>query len=58
MLEYDRIDMSEWTGVNKTKEWLRCIICNFKYFLGVNCRYVLVAMNAKGCEFQCYHCFC
>ena len=39
MLKYDRIDVPEGIGVNKTNESSRCIICNYYYFLKANFRF-------------------
>ena len=33
MLEYDRIDVSEGTHINKTNEFKQCDTCNYWYFL-------------------------
>ena len=33
MLYYDRIDVSEGIGVNKTSAWKECDICHYWYFL-------------------------
>ena len=33
MLYYDRIDVSEGIGVNKTSESKKCDICHYQYFL-------------------------
>ena len=38
MLEYDKIDVSNKTDVNKTNESCRCIICNYDYYK-VNVRF-------------------
>ena len=35
MLEYDRIDVSEGIGVNKTDGSCECIICCYWYFLNI-----------------------
>ena len=32
MLHYDKIDVSEETGVNKTSELKECDICHYLYF--------------------------
>ena len=40
MLEYDRIDISEGTGIKKCKETSReCSLCKFYYFLDKNFKY-------------------
>ena len=42
MIYYDRIDVSEGIGVNKTSKSKECDICHYWYFLD------------KGCKFQIY----
>ena len=39
MLEYDRIDISEGTDVNKTSNSRECSLCKFYYFLNKNFNY-------------------
>ena len=36
MLEYDRIDISEWIDVNKTNKSKECKLCYYWYFLNKN----------------------
>ena len=43
MLEYDRIDISEGTDINKCKETSRkCSLCKFYYFLDKNFKHVYI----------------
>ena len=39
MLEYDRIDVSEGTDVNKTNKSKECMLCHYWYFLDKNFSY-------------------
>ena len=39
MLEYDRIDLSEGTDINKTNASKKCDICHYWYFLYKNFNY-------------------
>ena len=39
MLEYDKINISEWIDVNKTNESKECTPCHYWYFLNKNCSY-------------------
>ena len=39
MLEYDRIDISEGIGINKTNVSKECDICYYSYFLDKNFKY-------------------
>ena len=39
MLEYDRIDISEGTDVDKTNRSKECIFCHYLYFLDKNFKY-------------------
>ena len=48
MLEYERIDISEGTDLNKSDRSKECDICNFCYFLGKNFNYELYLCN--GCH--------
>lgn len=48
MWEYDRIDMSEVIGINKTNEWRRCTDCSNYYFLKVSFRFQQKACS--GCN--------
>ena len=45
MLEYDRIDGSEWIDVNKTNDSSEYIICHYWYFLEINLRLQLKVRN-------------
>ena len=36
MVEYDRIDVSKETDVNKSDDSRQCIICHYWYFLEIN----------------------
>ena len=48
MLEYDRIDVSEGTDVNKTNGSREGIICHYWYFLVINFRFQPKVCN--GCH--------
>ena len=48
MLEYDRIDISEGIGFNKTNAPTECDICHYWYFLGKNLKYEPYLCN--GCH--------
>ena len=39
MLEYDRIDISEWIDVNKTNALKECDICHYWYFKDISVKY-------------------
>ena len=39
MLEYDRIDISEGIGINKTNKSKECMLCHYWYFLDKNFSY-------------------
>ena len=39
MLEYYRIDLSEWIDINKTNKSKECKICNYWYFKDVGYKY-------------------
>ena len=39
MLEYDRIDISEWIDVNKTNALKECDICHYWYFKNIVFKY-------------------
>ena len=45
MLHYDKIDVSEETGVNKTSESKECDICHYLYFLNKGFKYQLFPSN-------------
>ena len=47
MLEYDRIDISEGIGINKTNASKQCDICQYWYFLDQNFKYEPYLCN--GC---------
>ena len=36
MLEYDRIDISEWIDINKINKSKECMLCHYLYFLDKN----------------------
>ena len=48
MLEYDRIDISEGTDINKTNASKECDICHYWYFLDKNFNYKSYLCN--GCH--------
>ena len=48
MLEYDRIDVSKRTDVNKTDGLRECIICHYGYVLEINVKFQLEVCN--GCH--------
>ena len=48
MLEYDRIDISEGIGINKTNASKECDICHYWYFLDKNFNYEPYLCN--GCH--------
>ena len=48
MLEYDRIDISEGTNINKTDASKDCVISHYWYFLDKNFSYELYLCN--GCH--------
>ena len=39
MLEYDRIEVSKGSDVNKTDGLLKCVICCYWYFLGIKFKF-------------------
>ena len=45
MLEYDRIDVSKRTDVNKTDGLHECIICHYGYVLEKNVKFHLEVCN-------------
>ena len=48
MLEYDRIDISEGTDVNKTNLSEKCDICHYWYFKDIGFKYEKYLCN--GCH--------
>ena len=48
MLEYDRIDISEETDIDKTNKSKECDICQYWYFLDKNFNYEKYLCN--GCH--------
>ena len=38
MLQYDRIDVSEGTDINKTSESKECMLCHYWYFKDIGCK--------------------
>ena len=48
MLEYDKIDISEGTDVNKTNASKECDICHYWYFKGIGFKYEPYIFN--GCH--------
>ena len=48
MLEYDRIDISEGTDINKTNASKECDICHYWYFLSTGFKYEPYICN--GCH--------
>ena len=48
MLEYDKIDISEGTDVNKTSESKECDICHYCYFKDIGFKYEPYLCN--GCH--------
>ena len=48
MLEYDRIDISEGTDIDKTNKSKECDICHYWYFLDKNFNYEKYLCN--GCN--------
>ena len=48
MLEYDRIDISEEIGVDKTNKSKKCDICHYWYFLDKKINYEKYLCN--GCH--------
>ena len=47
MLEYDRIDISEGTDVNKTSPSKECDICHYWYFKDIGLRYEAYLCNGS-----------
>ena len=47
MLEYDRLEVSEGTDVNKTEGLHECIICHYWYFLIKNFKFQLEVFNGS-----------
>ena len=47
MIYFDRIDVSEWTDVNKTSESKECDLFHYWYFLGKGFRFQIYVCN--GC---------
>ena len=45
MLEYDRVDISEGTDINKTNGWKECDICHYWYFKDIGFKYELYLSN-------------
>ena len=39
MLEYERIDISEWIDIDKSNKSKECMLCRYWYFLNKNFRY-------------------
>ena len=48
MLEYDRIDISEGTGINKTNASKECKTCHYWYFKDIGFKYK--SYLSKGCR--------
>ena len=48
MLEYERIDISEWIDVNKTNLSKECDICHYWYFKDIDFKYEPYLCN--GCH--------
>ena len=48
MIEYDRIDISEGTDINKTNVSKECKICHYWYFKDIGFKYELYICN--GCH--------
>ena len=47
MLQYDRIDVSEETDINKTSELKECILCDYWYFKNFGYKFQWYVCN--GC---------
>ena len=47
MLEYDRIDVSEGTDINKTNESKECKICHYWYFKDIGYEYEPLLYNGS-----------
>ena len=47
-LEYDRIDISEWSEINKTNASKECKICHYWYFKDIGFKYEPYLCN--GCH--------
>ena len=45
MLEYDKMDASKGSDVNKTGGSGECIICHYWYFLGINFKFQTEVCN-------------
>ena len=48
MLQYDRIDFSEGTDINKTSESEECMLCHYCYFKDINFKFQPYLCN--GCH--------
>ena len=48
MLEYERIDISEWINIDKTNVSIECKICHYWYFKDIGFKYELCLCN--GCH--------
>ena len=46
MLQYDRIDFSEGTDINKTSESKECMLCHYWYFKDVGYKFQPCVCNA------------
>ena len=50
MLEYDKIEVYEWTDVSKTDGLLECIICNYWYFGTGNINFTFHPQVCNDCH--------
>ena len=48
MLQYDRIDISEGTDINKTNKSKECMLCHYWYFRDVGYKFQIYLCN--GCH--------
>ena len=53
MLQYDRIDVSEGTGFNKTGESKECMLCHYWYFKEVGYKFQPYVCNGCHVDYRC-----
>ena len=46
MLQYNRIDVSEWIDINKTNESKECMLCYYWYFKDIGYKFQLYLCNS------------
>ena len=50
MLQYDKIDVSEGIGINKTSELKECMLCHYLYFKYISFKFQPYLCNVcNGC---------